>query len=162
MKRRNVLASIAVGPCLFALLMLAGSAWFGSYEAFTSYLAGDAVCFAPRTVDLGQRQAGARVNVFVSCRNLTSKDVAIVGHKSTCRCIVSEEMPIALGPGTTVRVGVRVHLPKDEPCYDQLITFMIAEANQLAMHPIRVRATILNPNASSRNETREERRRQTR
>ncbi|MDR0608548.1 MAG: hypothetical protein LBG58_00370, partial [Planctomycetaceae bacterium] len=83
---------------------------------------------------LGNQKSGTETVAVFYMKNLTAKEISVVGEKSSCNCTFSEKIPITAKSGETVELKVNIHLPKYETNYDQIISFMIAEPQRLAMH----------------------------
>lgn len=150
MKRRVILTktsivSVVGGLGLFALLMFGVVAYFGSFGAASAWLNGRPFYLSPRLVRLENREAGAKEVVTFQLKNLTSKDISVVGEKSSCSCAFSENIPIKVNPGKTGEVKIRVSLPKYKTDYDQSILLMIATAKKLELAEVRVVANVPNP-----------------
>ena len=143
--RKKLLISLLGGVGLFALLMLGMIGWFGSMGATVAWLNGESVYIYPKKIDLGNQEPGTETVVTFYMKNLTSKEISVVGEKSSCTCAFSEKIPISAKVGNTAELKVNIHLPKYESTYDQVISFMIAEPNRLALHPVQVTAKVPNP-----------------
>ncbi len=133
------------GLVLFLMLLGCAVLKFGGLVSLTAYLNGESVCIHPKTLDLGPNEAGTETIAMFRMQNLTSREISVVGEKSSCRCAFSEHIPITAAPGKTVDVKITVRLPKYDKEYDQTITLMVAEPDRLAMHPVRIIATIPQP-----------------
>ena len=145
MSRRNVLFSLIGATVLFLLLFSVGLHHFGGIGQFLSFVNGKSLYLSPRQIDLGSHDAGSEVPTVFKITNLASKEISVVGARTSCDCALPEEMPIPIAPGKTIDLSIKVRLPKYESFYDQTIIFMIAEPNKLGMHPVRITATIPNP-----------------
>jgi len=150
--RKKLLVSLIGGLCLFVVLMLGMIGWFGSIAASMAWLNGEAIYVYPKKIDLGNQEPGTETVATFYMKNLTSKEISVVGEKSSCTCAFSEKNPITAKPGKTAELRVNIHLPKHESAYDQMISFMVAEPTRLAMHPVLVTATIPNPLPVPQNE----------
>jgi len=142
--KKMLLISVTGGFGLFAILLLAMIGWFGSMGASVAWFNGETIYVYPKKINLGNQEPGTEAVVTFYMKNLTSKEISVVGEKSSCTCAFSEKIPIAAKPGKTAELNVNIHLPKHEPTYDQMISFMVAEPNRLAMHPVQVTAKIPN------------------
>ena len=141
--RKKLIVSLLGGAGLFALLIQGMIGWFGSMGATMAWLNGESVYIYPKMIDLGNQEPGKETVVTFTMKNLTSKDISVVGEKSSCTCAFSEKIPITAKAGKTAELKVNIHLPKYEPMYDQMISFMVAEPNRLAMHPVQVIAKVV-------------------
>ena len=146
MKRRKVFLFLSFGSAvLLFFVFVAGIFWFGGRAQFLAFLNGESVYFSPRLLDLGSCEAGAETVVVFKMSNLSSKEISVIGERSSCNCAFSKQLPIVAASGKTVDVKINVRLPRYDSSYDQTIILMVAEPNRLAMHPVRVKATIPNP-----------------
>jgi hypothetical protein len=108
-------------------------------------LNGQSVYVYPKKINLDNQQPETETAVTFYMKNLTSKEISVVGEKSSCTCAFSEKIPITAKPHETVELKINIHLPKEETDYDQIISFMVAEPQHLVMYPVQVTATIPNP-----------------
>lgn len=132
--------------CFLALLAFGiGVCRFGGVKPFVAYLNGKVVYLDKKTLDIGQCEAGAKTVAIFHMTNLSSKEISVVGEKSSCGCAFAEQIPIVAAPGATVEVRIGVHLPLHGTTYDQTVLLMVAEPTRLAMHPVRITATVSNP-----------------
>ena len=145
MSRRNVVFSLVGATALFLLLFGIEIHWFGGVGQFFAFLIGKPLYLTPRTLDLGAHEAGVETVAVFKMTNLASKEISVVGERSSCNCAFSEQIPITAAPGKTVDIRIKARLPKYESSYDQTIIFMIVEPYKLGMHPVRIRATIPDP-----------------
>lgn len=127
---------------LFSIFMGIGLAFCESFDSTFAWLHGDNVLIYPKRVDLGKRQPGTKLIVTFKMKNLAKRDISVVGEKSSCSCAFSDQIPITAKPGETIDLNVNVILPKQDSSYDQIITFLVAEPDRLAMYPVRVVTTI--------------------
>ncbi len=135
-----------LGGCVLVFLLLSLAAWkFGGWGPLTAYLNGDVVYFSPKILDIGPCEAGTKTVAVFRMTNLTSKEISVVGEKSSCSCAFAEKIPIIAPPGKTVDVRIGVHLSTQGTLYDQTVSLMVAEPARLALHPVRVTAKILRP-----------------
>jgi hypothetical protein len=143
--RTKILISVFGGIGLFALILSGVVAYFGSIGTTIVYLSGKQVHVYPKRVDLGDQKAGTETVVVFYMKNLTSKEISVVGEKSSCSCAFSEKIPITAQPGETVELRIKTQLPKYDDGYDQIISFMVAEPERLVEYPVQVTAKIPNP-----------------
>lgn len=146
--KRFLLLPIALGTFLFLVPLSAGYLWFGGIGQLAAYVNGKAVFISPREFNFGSCDPGTETVAIFHITNLASKEISVLGERSSCNCAFSDQIPILAEPGKTVDIRINVRLPKYDASYDQTITFMIAEPDRLAMHAVRVTATI--PHALSR------------
>lgn len=144
-KYRNLLLSIFGGAALFLLFFGIGVLWVGGVGSFLAFVNGQPLYLTPRLLDLGSHEAGVETVAVFKLTNLTSKEISVVGERSSCNCAFSGQIPITAAPGKTIDIKVNVRLPKYDSSYDQTIIFMVAEPSKLGMHAVRITATIPNP-----------------
>jgi hypothetical protein len=142
---KKLLISIAGGIGLFVLILLGTWFYFGSLGATMACINGESVYIYPKKVNLGNQKPGTETAAVFYMKNLTSKEISVVGEKSSCTCAFSEKIPITAQAGKTVELRIKTQLPNYESGYDQIISLMVAEPKRLAMHPVQVTAKIPNP-----------------
>ena len=144
-KYRSLLVSVVGGFVLFFLFVVGGTILYGGFEQLMAKIGGNAAFIQPKILDLGSLEAGTETTAVFKMTNLTLKEISVVGERSSCDCIFSEKIPIAVPTGKTIDLKVNVHLPKYDSFYDQTLVFMVTEPNKLSIHSVRVTATILHP-----------------
>ncbi len=98
------LASALKWPILLAVLGGAVLAvWsyyrFGSVSATRAFMNGNVLYADPPVRSLGVIRLGESRTVGFSIRNLTARDVKVLGVRTTCGCLlVGRELPITIGP----------------------------------------------------------------
>jgi effector-binding domain-containing protein len=143
--RKKLLISLFGGIGLFVLILLGLISYCGSVGATIAYINGESVCIYPKKLDLGNQKPGTETVAVFYMKNLTSKNISVVGEKSSCNCTFSEKIPITAQAGQTVELRIKIYFPKYESDYDQMISFMAAEPKHLTTHPVQVTAKIPNP-----------------
>ncbi len=139
---RRLVGRILAGCVVIVSLAFAARSYFGSWAGFAAYLRGQSVHVSPQRVELGERQAGTNVDLSISVRNLTRKELSIVGQRSTCLCLVAKPMPIMLPSRASVAIPVQLRLASSVEQYQQGIVFMVAERDRLSMHPVAIQAIV--------------------
>jgi len=142
--KKQTLFSIVGGLGILVLLFVGLTVYFGSFNTSLSWLNGKPFYISPKHVHLKNREPGTEETVTFHLKNLTSKEISVVGEKSSCSCAFSENLPITAKPKESVELKIRVKLPKDKD-YDQTILFMVATSDKLEMSPVRITASILHP-----------------
>jgi len=142
---RGFLFSFCGAAMLCLLLFSTGVYWFGGVGQFMTFVNGKSVYFPMHQIDLGNCEPGIESVAVFKMTNLASREISVVGERSSCNCAFSEKIPIVIPSGKTVDIRITVRLPKYESSYDQTIIFMVAEPRKLGMHPVRITATIPNP-----------------
>lgn len=145
MKNKHVLLlSLLLGMGLFVIILIGSILLFGNIGSAIAWMNGESFYIYPKTVDLGNNESKANRVATFYMRNLSTKDITIVGEKSSCSCAFSEQIPLVAKPGETVKIKVNINLATKERIYDQTIIFMIAEPKHLTFHPVRVLAKVAN------------------
>jgi hypothetical protein len=142
---KKIFVIVLGGIGFFIVVMIILLLCFGSVGAIVAYLNGDSVYIYPKRIDLANQEAGTKTIVTFYLNNLTTKEVSIVGEESSCTCAFSDKIPIVAKPRETVEIKVNIHLPKYETNYDQIVSFLVAEPDRLAKHPVQITAKIPKP-----------------
>lgn len=139
--------SISVPWCAFLAIFIAGCLYFWLAEEFPG-LSGSGTkqyIICPEQIHLEDRQPGSEEIVTFYLVNLSKKEISVVGEDSSCSCAFSEKFPITAPPKEAAEIKMRVRFPRDEPTYDQYVSFMVAGAKYLEMAPVRITASIAIP-----------------
>ena len=139
-QERRFLIGSAVLLCTLVLACILFA--FGSFKEAVHRIKGEAFYVYPRTVRLGDRAPATTETVVFHLKNLTDDEISVVGEKTSCSCVVTEDLPIVVKPHETVDVKVRSKTPKQRSEYDQTVLFMVATPSKLAMCPVRIMATV--------------------
>ncbi len=145
MSKRALLCSVLGGGVLFVTALGIAAFSYGGIGQLMAAVNGEAVYISPQTLDLGSVKPGEKTVASFTMTNLSSQEISVVGERSSCNCAFSEQIPIKAAPGKTVDLKINVHLPSYDNSYDQSVAFMVAEPGKLAMHPVRIIASIPNP-----------------
>jgi dolichol-phosphate mannosyltransferase len=91
-------------------LLLAGVVlWFGSLDAGVGYLSGETV-LVDRVAKFGGRLTpGSMAEGEWRLKNVSRKTVRILGARNSCRCVVVEDLPLSIEPGTVQTIRFRVY-----------------------------------------------------
>lgn len=111
--RRPALGFVGLSVLLFAVLLAVGYLMYGSADAVLASLRGDTITLSPRTADVGSGPAGEIKETTIEVRNLTDRDVRIVGGTSDCSCVVTKELPVVVPAGESRTIGVSLRLPAE-------------------------------------------------
>lgn len=142
MKRRQViLCSLLLGVGLFILLIFVSVLLFGNIGSAVAWANGETVYIYPKIIKLEKAESKSEKTVTFNLKNLSSKDISLVGEKSSCSCTSLEQIPLKARPGENVKIKVKVIISGKGSLFDQTITFMIAEPNCLSFHPVRITST---------------------
>ncbi len=83
----------------------------GTADAAVAYLRGERVFLSQSVFDFGTVPAGEVAAAAVEVRNLSGREVRIVGGTSDCSCTMIEDLPVTIPAGGTARVTVRLAMP---------------------------------------------------
>lgn len=86
--------------CVFLILT------FGSIGAGLAIMRGDLITVEPAVLDIGQAQRGTTRTVSVDLRNLSNQPLTVIGGTSTCKCVVTRELPLTILPGQVSRLPI--------------------------------------------------------
>ncbi len=88
--------------------------FFGSFGSAVAYLGGDRLIADAYTRSVGVVSVGDQHAVFFKLTNMSNQAVEIVGAKSSCTCLVLDQLPVVLPPRGVfrLRIGLR---PKPRP-----------------------------------------------
>ena len=81
------------------LLLVISMMVFGSPAAVVEYLAGRSVVSPGKEQFAGSVTVGQRVSRTFSLKNVSNRPVRVVGAKTSCRCIGTQDLPLELPPG---------------------------------------------------------------
>ena len=135
------IATIALCVVIVALPLI----FQRSAQFFFARMNGAETFVWPQVVDLGALEHGLRTGAEVHIKNLTSHPIRIPGEISTCSCAASDQLPLTLEPREVKDIAIRVQLPKYKSDFDQTVSFLISETNGTIPRPVRILATVLNP-----------------
>jgi hypothetical protein len=109
---KQLLISVSGGIGLFVIIAIVILYWFGSMGTTMAYLEGQSVYVYPKKINLDNQQPETETVVTFYMKNLTSKEISVVGEKPSCTCTFSDKIPITAKPHETVQLNVNIHLPK--------------------------------------------------
>ncbi len=139
--------SISVPWCAFLAIFIAGCLYFwlaGEFPGLSDSGTKQYI-ICPEQIHLEDRQPGSEEIVTFYLVNLSKKEISVVGEDSSCSCAFSEKFPITAPPKEAAEIKMRVRFPRDEPTYDQYVSFMVAASKYLEMAPVRITASIAVP-----------------
>lgn len=106
---QRALTSGLAASAILAVLSVASYWSLGSLEAGVSYLRGNRLFLDQHTRDLGIVDAGTHEVAF-RVKNLSSQPVQIVGAKTSCSCVVAEDLPVTIEPSASLLLRIRVQI----------------------------------------------------
>jgi Protein of unknown function (DUF1573) len=101
---------LAGGMLAFAGLVGAAAYQYGSFDAALAHFRGNRVAVVPALVDVGDGTVGDTREATVAVTNYTDRPVRVIGGTSDCSCVVTENLPLAIPPGETRSLLVRIQL----------------------------------------------------
>ena len=92
------------------LLFIAAFAvyFFGSFGSAVAYLSGDRLIADAYTRSVGVVSEGEQHAVFFKLTNTSNQAIEILGAKSSCSCLVVDQLPVVLPPHGVFRLPIRV------------------------------------------------------
>lgn len=84
-----------------AVLGLVGWSWiyFGSIPRALAYASGDRLLADAKTKSFGTAESGVDQTVSFRLTNMSNHPITLIGAKTTCGCLVIEELPLTITPG---------------------------------------------------------------
>ena len=95
----------------------------GTADAAVAYLRGERLFTTQSVLDFGPVPAGESATSVVELRNLTGREVNVVGGTSDCSCTLIEDLPATISPGGTLRATVRLKMPAGQGNFSRTATF---------------------------------------
>ncbi|WP_159452286.1 DUF1573 domain-containing protein [Singulisphaera sp. GP187] len=93
---------------LIVALVLGAITLFGSVEKSLKYLSGNRVFLDSASKSVGHLgQAETKVVTF-KISNSSGKRMEIVGAKLSCTCLVTDELPLTIGPKSSKNFNIRI------------------------------------------------------
>ena len=111
---RRWILTIALGVSLtlagILVLFAITAIRFGSARAAVAYFKGYSPCLVAAPLRLGEVKPGARVPALLRVKNVSRKQVTILGGTASCGCVLIEQLPTEVEPGEhrDLRITVRV------------------------------------------------------
>lgn len=99
-KRARVLGQAVVICTLTSLLLALIAIWltieYGSVQAGVMAWRGEGISIEPYDVDLGAHPQGTKLRQTYVVRNHTDHELLVPGGKSSCRCLITENLPLRI------------------------------------------------------------------
>ena len=111
--RRSILVNSVLAIVIVAALATYGRIRFGSLSRALAYAGGDRLFTEPADRVLGGVSSGSDHSTSFTLNNWTGHSVRLLGSKSSCSCAMVEELPSRLEASQTLRVRVRILVPKE-------------------------------------------------
>jgi hypothetical protein len=104
-----------------SLLCLGGTVWYGSIGSALAVMKGKPLLVEPWAHNINTR--GLKViPVVFELHNPSHTAISVVGSKSSCDCVGTNELPIQLGPGERTSLQFIVHIEQTASEYHGSIT----------------------------------------
>ena len=99
-------------PLMFFVLgILVLSTWalfhFGSFGNAMAYVRGRSLVAERTTISAGEVQPGTKVIARFRLRNLSFRPVTVVGAARSCACVVVDELPLTIRPGSVADLSLQ-------------------------------------------------------
>jgi hypothetical protein len=105
--------TLALGAsAVVAVFAVTAVAQYGSVTTALVALRAEALSVEPPIADIGNGPAGERLTVRLTVVNRGDRPVRLVGGKSDCKCIVTDDLPQVVPAGESRTVNARVLLPR--------------------------------------------------
>lgn len=137
-----VVACLGGGGVLIAAFLAWGYMAFGSLATTLAYLNGERLLVVPGTLSFGAARRGDEQDLKVTIQNRTGKEVKILGARSTCGCMGTEEkFPFSMADGDQRELTIQVWLVGKDSLIEKRVDFYTDdEANPVIS--VTVRGTI--------------------
>jgi uncharacterized protein DUF1573 len=104
----GALRAIAGVGAVLAVVGLAVLLVLNAPSGALARLRGESVTADPSAVEVGDGASGEKRSFVVTLTNRTNHPVRIIGGSATCRCVATDDLPIALGPDESQAVHVEM------------------------------------------------------
>lgn len=126
--------SILLHMVFIALGLGAVAGWglvhFGSIPAVLAHLGGNALIADAYTKSFGSVTAGSDQEIRFLIKNCTNKSATIIGGRSSCTCLVAEDLPLTIAPGGESPVRIKISTSKGAGDIAERITLYTNAGNQ--------------------------------
>jgi hypothetical protein len=125
-----LLACLGGGGLLIAVVLAWGYWQLGSLSSTLAYLNGERLFVDRGVLSFGTAKRGEERSLQLVIRNRTGKDVRILGAKSTCSCMgTEEEFPFLLADGGQRELTVRVWVVGKDSLFEKRLDFYTDDEN---------------------------------
>lgn len=82
---------------------------FGSIRAALAYLKGDRLIVRASSMSFGDVRRGERPVITFDIMNTSDRNITILGARTTCTCVFTDDLPLTVLPGErrSISVGVK-------------------------------------------------------
>ena len=116
-------ATTVIIICLtLGVIVVYGCVRFGSVRSAVAYLRGQRLIVDSQSRSAGALAIGDRRFVQFKLGNHSVHPVTVLGSRSSCTCLVAEDLPFAIPPSGTRQVRVRVHPVEGQGPFTQRVT----------------------------------------
>jgi len=118
--RRLAKVTIAVAVAAVSLFALS-TAVLGSVHAALSFFAGRTLLHNERlTISAADRQ-NVTVRLKLPVRNLSWREVRLIGATSTCSCVTATKLPVRIAPWATAEIEILVRRHSSSQAIDEAV-----------------------------------------
>jgi hypothetical protein len=136
--RRDLIVGARYGVATFMILSgvtAVAVIAFGSAGAALARLRGERITVDRTFVDFGAGHPGQVLKAVVQVRNWSDRTVQIVGGTSDCSCVTTAALPIAIRPGESGTVPIRLRVKSSGPgTYTRAAQLLTDDDRQFALH----------------------------
>ena len=108
--RRNI-STFLFFIAILAATAVYGIARYGTLPSFVAALRGHLVHVSPSDHFVGEVEPGERTELAVTVRNLSGRQLRLLGSHSSCSCTTTTRLPVTLEAGELQEVGVAIVAP---------------------------------------------------
>jgi len=108
-RRATMGLSVLVGMGLISIGV------FGSIPSALAWLQNSTLTSTPDFVDLGEGMAGEILEGHVVIHNWAKTPVTIIGGISDCSCVITDDLPLTIAPGTSRPLKIRMKVATANP-----------------------------------------------
>jgi hypothetical protein len=133
-----------LGGLIVAILVLAGSYYFGSLSLAMAYLKGKRFYVSPLVVDLGDCVSGSKHVAKFTVSNFMDQPIRIVGSEEECECLTLDKLPITLDPYVSKDISIEAFVAGQGKFSHSIILYVdVGELDSIAL---KINTRVLLPN----------------
>ena len=87
---------------------------FGNVSHGIAWLNGVKIIPVVSRVDIGEAEPGAEVGAIFRLKNLTNREIKILGAESSCNCSVIDSLPVSIPPRTEIELPTKFSILMQE------------------------------------------------
>jgi len=134
-------ASAILAVCLGGILLAGGS----RPSDFLARARGDRISVEPPVTDMGSGVAGQPCQFTVRLHNHTDHTITIDGGTANCSCIATDDLPVSIPPGGSVRVTVSTGFKGTPGLFQQAFQFYYADGEEEGRVLARFEGRVVSP-----------------